>query len=205
MSEIIKIKCPFDGVVISVENQPGIENKSVTCPICKHKYRFTEFKRVGPAPSNNDDSDTEYPNMRSHGSSSYNYEEERTLTELPQRNFTLGRLKVVGTAVSFQLQSGLNIVGRKSIKSQADFQIDTAEKRTLSREHIRIEVKKVPVKGFVHYVSLCKEKVNKTYIGNMPLEYGDVFILNHGDILKLPDVTLKFEIPDDEETDVTLR
>ncbi len=71
----------------------------------------------------------------------------------------------------------------------------------MSREHIVIEVKKLPVKGFVHYVSLYKEKVNKTSIGNEPLLYGDCVVLNHGDIIKLPDATLRFEIPDGEETD----
>lgn len=194
MDEIIKIKCPFCGTVLSVKNQPGIENKHVTCPICKNKYPFTEFKRT--TPSCQEDTDTEYPGMdRKH-------EEEHTTTELPQMNFTLGRLKVVGTAKAFQLRTGRNVVGRKSVKSQADFQIDTAEKRAMSREHLLIEVKKMPAKGFVHYVSLCKEKVNKTFIGNEPLVYGDVLILGHGDVIRLPDATLKFEIPDDEATEI---
>ena len=60
MDEIIQIKCPFDGAVLSVKNQPGIESKNVTCPICKHKYPFTQFKRV-TSNVNNNDPDTEYP------------------------------------------------------------------------------------------------------------------------------------------------
>ena len=48
MDEIIQIKCPFDGAILSVKNQPGIETKNVTCPACKHKYPFTQYKRVGP-------------------------------------------------------------------------------------------------------------------------------------------------------------
>ena len=71
----------------------------------------------------------------------------------------------------------------------------------MSREHIVIEIKKVPAKGFVHYLSLYKEKVNKTFVGNEPLVYGDCIILNHGDIIKLPDADLRFEIPNEDDTD----
>lgn len=46
MNYVIKIKCPFDGAVLSVKNQPGIERKSVTCPVCRNKYPFTRYTRV---------------------------------------------------------------------------------------------------------------------------------------------------------------
>ena len=200
MDEIIQIKCPFDGAVLSVKNQPGIETKNVTCPICKHKYPFTQFKKVIPANSN-DDPDTEYPNGDESTSYAYGGDSDEK-TDFGEMNFTLGKVKLIGTGISYQLKVGRNIIGRKGTKSNANFQIDTAEKRSMSREHIVIEVKKVPGKGFVHYVSLFKEKVNKTYIGNEPLLYGDCIVLNHGDIIKLPDASLKFEIPDDEGTDI---
>lgn len=199
MDEIIRIKCPFDGAILSVKNQPGIENKLVTCPICKQKFPFSQFKRITPAPSYQEEGETELPDMdgRARG---YGAEEHTTIAQ-SQANFTLGRLKVVGTATSFQLRAGRNVIGRKGMKSLADFQIDTAEKRAMSREHLQIEVKKVPGKGVVHYVSLCKEKVNRTFVGNELLMYGDVLILNHGDIIRLPDATLKFEIPDEDMTE----
>ncbi len=204
MDEIIQIKCPFDGAVLSVKNQPGIETKNVTCPICKHKYPFTQFRRV-PSNQSNDDPETEYPG----GDEQTNYDGEHTSyesvgeTEIgKQPNYTLGKVTVIGSGISYQLRSGRNVIGRKGQKSEANFQIDTAEKRSMSREHIVIEVKIIPIRGFVHTVFLYKEKVNKTYIGNEPLLYGDCIVLNHGDLIKLPDATLRFEIPDGEETDV---
>ena len=192
MDDIIQIKCPFDGAILSVKNQPGIESKNVTCPICKHKYPFTQFKRVDKTGNTGDDPDTEYPGGNGHNDES---------TDLGQLNFTIGRLKVSGAGTTFRLKPGRNVIGRKATKSGADFQIDTGEQRAMSREHIVVEVKKVPSKGFVHYLSLFKEKVNKTWLGNEQLLFGDVIVLNHGDIIKLPDVTLIFEIPDDEATD----
>lgn len=197
MDDIIQIKCPFDGAVLSVKNQPGIETKNVTCPICKHKYLFTQFKRVTSNVSN-DDPGTEYPEGGEHT----RYENEEKTEIGKQTNYTLGKVTVTGSGLSYQLKPGRNVIGRRGQKSEANFQIDTADKRSMSREHIVIEVKKIPVKGFVHYVSLYKEKVNKTFINNEPLFYGDCIVLNHGDIIKLPDATLSFEIPDEEETDV---
>ena len=61
----------------------------------------------------------------------------------------------------------------KAAKSEAGIQIYTADSRAMSREHIVIDVKNVPGKGFVHTLSLYKEKVNPTFIGSEPLVYGD--------------------------------
>lgn len=206
MDEIIQIKCPFCGSVLSVKNQAGNETKNVTCPVCKHKNNFSQFKRVA-SKMNNIDPDTEYPGGgRRHvcdgDYTGYVAEDNTQLSSQP--NYTLGKVTVLGSGFSYQLRPGRNVIGRKGQKSEANFQIDTADKRSMSREHIVIEVKKLPLKGFVHYVSLYKENVNKTSIGNEPLLYGDCIVLNHGDIIKLPDATLKFEIPDGEETDIQL-
>lgn len=212
MDEIIQIKCPFDGAVLSVKKQPGIESKNVTCPVCKHKYPFSQFKVVVKN-ANNEDSKTEYPNRPSASDDRTSYgngddntqyagkEDGRTVINW-ERNLIVGKLAVIGTGISYQLKPGRNVIGRKASNSTADFQIDTAEKRNMSRDHIVIEVGKVPGKGFVHYLSLYKEKVNETFVGNERLLFGDRVILHHGDVIKLPDAGLKFEIPDSEATDI---
>ncbi len=60
----------------------------------------------------------------------------------------------------------------------------------------------MPGRGLVHYVYINKEQVNPTYIGNCQLEYGDRLVLNHNDIIKLPDMELRFELPDEEGTEL---
>ncbi|MCI7783026.1 MAG: hypothetical protein MR544_08035, partial [Parabacteroides sp.] len=60
----------------------------------------------------------------------------------------------------------------------------------------------IPGKGFVHIASLYKERVNPTYINQTPLLYGDHIILQMGDRIILPNVTLRFEIPDEEATEL---
>ena len=195
MEDIIKIKCPYCGSVLSVKNQTGIESKNVTCPICKQKSPFKDFKKV--VDKVNDES-TQYPGDDE--KTSYKTSSERTDIGTGL-NFTLGKLRVMPSGPSFQLKPGKNIIGRRATQSSADFQIPMETSKRLSREHLIIEVKKVPGKGFVHYASLCKQKTNKTLIGNEQLEYGDCVVLNHGDVIKLPDVNVKFEIPDEEGTD----
>ncbi len=206
MDEIIQIKCPFDGAVLSVKYQPGMESRTVTCPVCKHKYPFVQYTRVTPA-SGGGDQKTQYP--KDSGATQYANESGATQyanipgeAVLPKENYTLGKVNIVGTGISFQLQPGRNVIGRKSVKSSADFQIDTGDKRAMSREHIVIEIKKEPLKGFVHYLSLYKEKVNKTFLEQEQIVFGDSFVLSHGNIIKLPDATLKFIIPDGDETDI---
>lgn len=197
MDEIIQIKCPFDGAVLTVKNQPGIETKNVTCPICKHKYPFTQFKRVIATPGN-DDPDTEYPGQ--YPGERTRYSEDTEVNDNP--NFNIGMLVHEGPGKRFRLKPGRNVIGRKAQKSQADIQIDTADKRAMSREHIVIEIKNEAKQGFVHYISLAKEKVNKTFVGGEQMYFGDCLILSDGVEIKLPDATLRFVIPDDEDTEL---
>lgn len=199
MDDIIKIKCPYCGAVLSVKNQAGIESKSVTCPICKQKSPFKDFKKI--LDKHKDDGEhTQYPGDEE--KTSYQNSSSDPGTDVGSGlNFTLGKLRVMPSGPSFQLKPGKNIIGRRATQSSADFQILMEGSKRLSREHLVIEIKKVQGKGFVHYASLCKQKTNKTFIGNEQLEYGDCVVLNHGDIIKLPDVNVKFEIPDEEGTD----
>lgn len=195
MEDIIKIKCPYCGAVLSVKNQAGIESKSVTCPICKQKSPFNDFRKVVDKVN---DERTQYP--REDEKTSYQTSDPPTATG-QGLNFTLGRLASASLKRPFQLKPGKNIIGRQASKSIADCQIPTDPSKRMSREHLIIDVKKVPGKGFVHYASLYKEKENKTFINKVELEYGDCMVLNHGDIIKLPDADVKFEIPDEEGTD----
>lgn len=202
MEDVIQIKCPFDGAVLTVRNQPGIESKNVTCPICRNKYPFTQFRRVTPG-TEGGEAPTQYPGTGAG-------EEERTRyatgplnqekTSVASMNLTIGKLTVSGSGTTFRLKATRNVIGRRSPRSEADFQIDTGESRAMSREHLVIEVRNIPGRGFVHYLSLFKEKVNDTFIGKQKLEFGDTVVLNHGDIIRLPDATLRFEIDDPEST-----
>jgi len=193
MNEIIQIKCPWCSATLSVLRQKDMESKNVTCPACGQKSPFVKFKATQAA-TDNDDGCTKYPPK--------NNATDQTATELPKINLRIGRLNIQNTGISYQLKTGRNIVGRKALSSSADFQIPTGDNNTMSREHLIIEVKNIPGKGFVHYVSLFKERLNKTFVDNEQITYGDCVILNNGDSLRLPGATLLFELPDNDATTI---
>ena len=113
----------------------------------------------------------------------------------PTANVRVGLLKVVQAGHRLQLNPGQNIVGRKvQNPPHADIEIDAPTNR-MSRQHLIIDVRMEPGKGYVHYVSLYKELVNATSVDNTPLNYGDRVVLESGSIIHLPDVDLRFEIP----------
>lgn len=181
MNELIRIKCPWCSAILSVAYQSGIENKYVTCPVCKKQSPFRQCHNVQ---TNEDDG----------GCTQFRLPESAPMNE------KVGVVKIVPSGISYQLKLGKNIIGRKASASKANFQIDTGENKRLSREHIVIDVKRESDRGYVHYLSLFKERVNDTFVDDNQLLYGDCIILKTGDIIKLPDVKLLFEILDEEAT-----
>ena len=185
--ETLDVKCPWCSAVLRIKSAPGMEGKNITCPNCKHTSPFTQFKAVIPR---EEESVTCFPGGIGN---------DPTPTK---ENLIIGRLKIPLSGISYQLLPGKNIIGRKASASTANFQIETGENKRMSREHLIIEVKRVPSTGFTHLISLYKERVNKTFINSTELLWGDTLIIQHGDIIKLPDVDIRFEIPDEEATQI---
>lgn len=59
----------------------------------------------------------------------------------------------------------------------------------------------VPGKGFVHYLSLYKERVNPTFLNKVSMMFGDCMVLKNGDIISLPNFDIVFELHESEGTD----
>ena len=192
-NQILKVKCPCCAAVLAVKNQPGLENMSLTCPNCKTKSRFTAFESFvaknapkpqdSKAPAEEEDSEGE----TQLGPSLPSSDSEVTLRD---GNAVTGKLALLPEGELFDLEIGLNVVGRKANSSTADVQIPTPS-RLVSRRHFLIEVKRIPGKGLVYYMSNSENK-NDTYVGTTKLEPGDCVILKNGDQIKMADVKLKF-------------
>ena len=193
--QVIRIKCPWCSAVLSVKMQPGIESKSVNCPVCKQKSPFTQFRKVeagggsvvkkpeSPAGGNVGDGQTQ----RSAAP------EGDGTTQLPEWDNAVDPfVEVLSTGEIFPLRMGRNIIGRRSSASHANIQIATGE-RMISREHLVIDVQASFSRGNKYIVSLAKEQVNSTYVGQNLLGYRDAILLNNGDIIRLPgDVVVRF-------------
>lgn len=185
--ETLDVKCPWCSAVLRIKSSPGMEGRNITCPNCKHTSPFTQFKAVVPK---EEESVTCFPGGMEN-------------VPIPTKeNLIIGRLVNPLLGISYPLLPGKNIIGRKASASTANFQIETGGNKRMSREHLIIEVKRIPTTGFTHLVSLYKERVNKTFINSTELLWGDTLILQHGDIIKLPDVEIRFELPDEEATQI---
>ena len=106
----------------------------------------------------------------------------------------IGRLTVLPDAdtpeQAFPLHEGKVVIGRKSNASQATMPIITAD-RTMSREHICIEVKKDSKGGYKHFLTDNNSK-NHTLYNNSYLENGEVVVLNDNDEIIIGRTVLRF-------------
>ncbi|OAV71000.1 hypothetical protein Barb6_01560 [Bacteroidales bacterium Barb6] len=93
---------------------------------------------------------------------------------------------------SFPLHEGMNVIGRKSAASQATIHIDTGDK-SMSREHIRIEVKKDGEQGYKHYLSDNNSK-NRTLCNSNYLGEGETIVLNDKDEIVIGHTVLQFSL-----------
>ena len=158
---MISVKCPHCHVGLKVdEGKIPLDITSFKCPKCRQ-----------PIPVS----------LLSMEKGSVASESETVLIQ-PLR-MTTGRLSVIANAdtpeQTFPLQEGVYIIGRKSNASTATIGIITADK-SMSREHIRIEVKKHAKGGYKHYLSDNNSKNHTLYNSNY-LENGEVVVLYNND------------------------
>lgn len=191
--ETLNVKCPWCSSILKIGVTPGMDGKSLTCPVCKRQNLFKDFKVYDPS--------SQQPASEAADGDTKIYMGPQQGAGAPKaENLLVGRIVIIPTGRAFQLKHGKNVIGRKASASSAQFQIPTGDNKRMSREHLVIEVKRSPAAGILHLVSLFKQKVNKTFINSKELLWGDIIILQDGDIIKLPDLELKFEIPDDDRT-----
>ena len=171
---MISIRCPHCKVGLKVDETripKGIV--SFKCPKCKKEIPISFLdQKIGQG------MDTE------------------TLVVSPKaKDASFGRLTVIPTPDAsqqeFQLSEGLLIVGRKAKVSTATICIQTDDK-TMSRSHIRIEVKKNPKgSGYLHYLSDNNSKNHTLYNGKC-IESGDVVVLKDNDEIVLGRTIVRF-------------
>jgi hypothetical protein len=88
------------------------------------------------------------------------------------------------------LKEGKNVIGRKSVTSQATLSIVT-EDLSMSREHIIIEVTKDEKGGYKHYLSDNKSR-NRTLYKENYLDEREVVVLDDNDKILIGHTILRF-------------
>lgn len=169
---MISVKCPHCHVGLKVdEGKIPLDLTSFKCPKCKK-----------PIPVSLLSTEKEQ-----------NLSESETMLVQPIRTST-GYLSVIANTntpeQTFPLYEGLAVIGRKSNASNATIGIITDDK-SMSREHIRIEVKKETKGGYKHYLSDNNSKNHTLYNSNY-LEEGEIVVLNNNDEIVVGHTVLRF-------------
>lgn len=169
---MISVKCPHCHVGLKVdEGKIPLDITSFKCPKCKQPIPVSLLSQE-----------------KSNSSS-----ESETVLVQPLR-MTTGRLSVIANAdtpeQTIPLQEGVYTIGRKSNASQATIGIETVDK-SMSREHIRVEVKKDAKGGYKHYLSDNNSK-NRTLYNSNYLEDGEIVVLNNNDEIIIGRTVLRF-------------
>ena len=169
---MISIKCPYCNVGLKIdENKIPSTIDSFKCPKCKKPIEVSLLGQYGALTK------TETPTII-----------------VKHRNANAGKITVLANSETpfqtFILNEGLLIAGRKSNASQASIAIETMDK-CMSREHIRIEVKREGSGGFKHYLSDNNSK-NRTLYNNNYLENDEVVVLKDNDEIIIGKTILRF-------------
>lgn len=169
---MISIRCPHCHVGLKVDEgklPPGIQ--SFKCPKCKQSIPISILKEKNQQ---------DYPNS------------DTTLVQPVKTG--IGRLTVLADSNTreqiFPLYEGISIVGRKSNAANTTIGITTND-RSMSREHIRIEVKKDAKGGYKHYLSDNNSR-NHTLYNSSFLEKGEVVVLNDNDEIVIGRTVIRF-------------
>ncbi len=172
---MISVRCPHCNVGLKVdENKLPKDITSFKCPKCKEAIPISLLSQKEGGGFSVSDTVLIQPVKKNTGK----------ITVLKDENTS---------EQVFSLYEGVSIIGRKSSNpSKTTIGIETAD-RSMSREHIRIEVKKDAKRGYKHYLSDNNSKNHTLYNSNY-LGDGEVVILNDNDEIIIGHTVLRFNI-----------
>ena len=185
-----RIKCPKCGVVLDVKNSKNEEVKQITCPSCKTilQVKFQpqqepiEAETYYAPPKLSADNGTTQLAGSSFGATQF----------LMSPNKEVSKASLQFGGVSYPLEEGQNIVGRKALTSKATVQIETAD-RYMSRQHCSITVTTLP-DGTKKVVLSNYQNKNATTIDGQSIETGDTIRLTDGNSITMGHTTVTFKL-----------
>ncbi|WP_080904808.1 FHA domain-containing protein [Parabacteroides sp. Marseille-P3160] len=170
---MISIKCPHCRVGLKIDEEKIPEGiTSFHCPKCRHEIPLTilQEQRENAEPSTD------------------------TILVYPTALSGIGKLTVLANEntpeQTFPLHEGVQTIGRKAQTSTADIRITTGD-RSMSRNHLQIEVKKTEKSGYKHYLTDNNSK-NQTLYNNNYIGPGEVVVLKDKDEIIIGCTALRF-------------
>lgn len=176
------VKCNSCGLTVNVPQRNGEPVRVIRCPNCSHQLRV-EFD-----PQPEDTNETVYGGGNVNNNRRSQPSDKEGTVYASKKNVSKGMLKCEGRL--YQLQSGRNVVGRKSSKSEADVQIATDDKH-MSRTHAVIKITRIGDGSLKALISCCKDRLT-TIVGGQSLAVGDEVVLTSGITLVLGETSLLY-------------
>lgn len=187
--EKIQVVCPNCRSKLTVANQPGLREKSITCPKCKFSNKVAVFMGGSLDQGGHGASDeaTQLPSAMQH-----------------QAKTDPGQLRIVQTGQFIALRVGSQTLGRLATTSKADVKIgsDTYSDPYMSRCHVQIDVVRTAM-GLQHRMTEIGA-TNIIQLNGKDIQRGEVIILQMGDKITLGKTDLVLEATDEEATRVVL-
>ena len=186
-----RIKCPSCGVVLDVQNSKNELVKQITCPKCKAVLQVKFPPQQEPLEAKTYYAPPKQP-VADNGATqlaSSSYGATQLVTDTPKISTSA---KLLYDGISYPLEEGQNIIGRKGNTSKATIQIAT-EDRYMSRQHCSITVTTLPDETKKAVLSNYQNK-NLTSIDGQPIETGDAIRLTEGNSITMGHTTITFKL-----------
>lgn len=182
---VLSVVCPNCQARLSVKEVSGIQDKMLTCPVCKYKAKVNVYQMglAGKGGLGASDEATQLPG--SFGKQVKN---------------DLGQLRVLQTGQICQLRVGTQIIGRFTQSSSVDIKIGDAhyQDEYMSRRHAQIDIVK-SMYGVEHHLIEIGSK-NIIFLNGKTIKRGDEIVLNFGDKLTFGKTDIILEETDIEST-----
>ena len=186
-----RIKCPSCGVVLDVQNSKNELVKQITCPKCKAVLQVKFPPQQEPLEAKTYYAPPKQP-VADNGATQLagsNYGATQLVTDTPKISTSA---KLLYDGISYPLEEGQNIIGRKGNTSKATIQIATDD-RYMSRQHCSVTVTTLP-DGTKKAVLSNYQNKNLTSIDGQPIETGDAIRLTDGNSITMGHTTITFKL-----------
>lgn len=189
--QIKRIICPKCKAVLDVKNSKNETEKQITCPGCKTPLKVSFPPEQEPMEAKTYYAPPKQP-VADNGATQlagFSYGATQLVTDTPKISTSA---KLLYDGISYPLEEGQNIIGRKGNTSKATIQIATDD-RYMSRQHGSITVTTLP-DGTKKVVLSNYQNKNLTSIDGQPIETGDAIRLTDGNCITMGHTTITFKL-----------
>lgn len=186
-----RIKCPKCGVVLDVKNSKNEEVKQITCPSCRTLLQVKFQPQQEPMEAKTFYAPPKQPVADNGATQLAGGSFGATQLVMSPKKET-SRVSLQYGGISYPLEEGRNIVGRKASTSTATIQIETAD-RYMSRQHCSITVTSLP-DGTKKVVLSNYQNKNQTTVDGQSIDIGDEIRLTDGNSITMGHTTITFKL-----------